>query len=152
MKQFVVFKLADEEFAVDISGVQGIEKPDKIVRVPESPKHIEGIMNLRGQVIPIFNLRRKFKFIEKSIDDHTKFIVVHIKDMLIAFIVDEVLEIIRMDADQIQDTPALLTSMERRYIQGVGQYNDRMIILLDLDLCISEEETEKIARLVSNNI
>ncbi|MBZ4646194.1 MAG: chemotaxis protein CheW [Clostridia bacterium] len=142
--QLVIFKLESEEFGVDIMKVREIIKPVQIVKIPNTPEFIEGIINLRGKVHPIFSLRKKFKFVDKPFDDDTKIVIVNVNDSNVGFIVDEVSEIVRIDNDQIEAAPRLVTGVNRKYISGVGKIEDRMIILLDLDLVLSVSEQEEL--------
>ncbi|WHH57529.1 chemotaxis protein CheW [Petroclostridium sp. X23] len=149
--QFVIFKLEDEEFGVEIMRVREIIKPVQIVKVPNTPTFIEGIINLRGRVHPIFNLRKKFKFDTKAFDDDTKIVIVNVNDSNVGFIVDQVSEIVRIDNEQIEDAPGLVTGVNHKYISGVGKIEDRMIILLDLNLVFTVTEQEEIKELAVNS-
>ncbi len=91
--QQVIFKLDHEEYGLNIMQVNGIEKYQEVVKVPNSPKYIEGIINLRGEVLPIYSLRKKFNLEEKEVNEDTKIIVVNTNDMMIGFVVDSVSEI-----------------------------------------------------------
>lgn len=142
--QYVIFKLSDEEFGVDIKNVREIIKPQQILKVPNTPKYIEGIINLRGKVHPVFNLRRKFHFSEKQVDEGTKIIVINVNDMTVGFEVDDVSEILRIEEENIEEAPHFVTGPHRKYIKYVGKIDDRMVIILDLDLLLSEEEEKEI--------
>ncbi|MDK2798820.1 MAG: purine-binding chemotaxis protein CheW [Clostridiales bacterium] len=142
--QLVIFKLENEEFGVDIMQVKEIIKPLQIVKVPNTPDFIEGIINLRGKVHPIISLRKRFKLAVTAFDDNTKIIIVNVNDTDVGFIVDEVNEIVRIDNQEIEQVPELVTGINRKYINGVGKINDRMIILLDLDQVLSLSEQEEI--------
>ncbi|MGE4282153.1 MAG: chemotaxis protein CheW [Clostridia bacterium] len=145
--QLVLFKLDNEEFGVDIMKVREIIKPVQIVKVPNTPHFIEGIINLRGKVHPIFSLRKKFAFENKAFDDDTKIIIVSVNDSNVGFIVDEVSEILRIEDDQIEDAPKLVTGVNEKYIYGVGKIDDRMIILLDLNLVLTVTEQEELNKI-----
>ncbi|NLY43109.1 MAG: purine-binding chemotaxis protein CheW [Clostridiaceae bacterium] len=142
--QFVIFKIEAEEFGVDIMKVKEIIKPLQIVRVPNTPVFIEGIINLRGKVHPVFNLRKKFGFPEKPFDDDTKIVIVDVNGVDIGFIVDEVNEIVRIEEDQIEEAPRFISGVNSQYISGVGKIDSRMIIILDLDLVLSVDEQEQL--------
>ncbi len=145
-KQLVIFKLEGEEYCVDITTVNGINKATdfEIVKVPKSPEMLEGIINLRGKVNPIFNLRKKFNFVNKPIDENSKIVIVYIGDTTVGFIVDEVTEILRLEEESIEVAPKAITGIDRKYITGVGKVDKRMIILLDLNKVLTEEEHESI--------
>lgn len=142
--QFVIFNLEQEEFGVVIDQLKEIIKPPKIVSIPNTPEYIEGIINLRGEVYPIFNLRKKFGFPEKPFDDDTKIIIVTVGDTRVGFVVDEVSEIIRLEQDAIEKAPKLVSDVNRRYISGVGKLDERMIIMLDLNLILNDDEKEQV--------
>ncbi len=133
-KQFIIFNLGEEEFGVEVTKLKEIIKPPKIVSVPDTPAFIEGIINLRGEIHPIFNLRRKFGFAEKPFDENTKILIVNANDNKVGVVVDEVSEIIRMDDTDIEETPELVSKISGEYISGVGKKDDRMVMLLNLDI------------------
>lgn len=142
--QFVIFSLENEEFGVAIDQLKEIMKPPKIVSIPNTPAYIDGIINLRDEVYPIFNLRKKFGFPEKPSNDDTKIIIVTVGNTRVGFVVDEVSEILRLEQNAIEKAPKLVSGVNRRYISGVGKVAERMIIILDLELILNDEEKEQI--------
>lgn len=138
--QQVIFKLDNEEYGLDIMKVNGIEKYHEVVKVPNSPEYIEGIINLRGEVLPIYSLRKKFSLSNKEADDETKIIVVFTNGVKVGFVVDSVQEILHIDLESIEEAPRLVTGISRKYIKSVAKQEDRMIILIDIDLIVSDEE------------
>jgi len=138
--QQVIFKLDNEEYGLDIMKVNGIEKYQEVVKVPNSPEYIEGIINLRGQVLPIYSLRKKFALVDKEPDEETKIIVVFTNDVKVGFVVDSVQEILHIDLESVEDAPKLVTGISRKYIKSVAKQDERMIILIDIDLIVSDEE------------
>jgi purine-binding chemotaxis protein CheW len=148
-RQQVVFKLDGEEYGLDIMKVHGIERYQQVTKVPNTPEYIEGIINLRGEVHPIYNLRKKFRMGEQEINDDTKIIIINSNDMMVGFTVDAVTEIIHIEEENIEAPPKLIAGVERRYICGVGKVEERMIILLDVDLILSEEEQQKIGQVLN---
>lgn len=147
-KQEVIFKLDGEEYGLDIMKVYGIEKYQQVTKIPNTPEYIEGIINLRGEVHPIYNLRKKFKMAEKQIDDETKMIIVNSNDMMVGFVVDAVTEIRYIEEEDIKPAPKLISGIDRKYIVGVGKVEERMIILLDVDLILEEEEKKEIGQVL----
>jgi purine-binding chemotaxis protein CheW len=121
--QLVIFKIEGEEFGVDITCVNGINKATdfNIVKIPNSPKFLEGIINLRGNVNPIYNLRKKFGLVQKEIDENSKIVIVYMNDVTVGFIVDEVTEILRLEEEDIEPAPRAVTGVDRKYITGVGK-------------------------------
>ena len=149
--QQVIFKLDNEEYGLDIMKVNGIEKYQEVVKVPNSPEYIEGMINLRGEVLPIYSLRTKFKLTDKEPDDETKIIVVNTNDMKIGFVVDSVVEILNIDEENVESAPKLVTGINRKYIKSVAkQENDRMIVLIDIDLIVSDEEKLELGEVVED--
>ena len=142
--QFVLFKLDQEEFGVEITHVKEIIKPLQIIKVPNTPVTIEGVVNLRGKVYPIFNLRKKFRFTDKAIDDDTKILIIDVNGRDIGFISDQVTEIVRMESDTIVDTPDLVVGVDRKFIRGLVNMGERPIVLLDLEFILSTTEEDEI--------
>lgn len=145
----VIFTLDGEEFGFDIMIVNAIEKYTDLIPVPNAPSYIRGIMNLRGDVIPIFSLRKKFNLQEKPIDEDTKLIITKSNGVLMAFEVDGVKEIIEIPAESITETPTIVMSLDTSYIQSVANLNGRMILLLNHNGILSSKEQEKIESLIS---
>lgn len=146
--QQVIFKLDNEEYGLDIMKVNGIEKYQEVVKVPNSPAYIEGLINLRGEVLPIYSLRKKFNLSKVDMNDDTKIIVVNTNEMRIGFVVDSVSEILHIEEDSIVGAPKIVTGISRKYIKSVAKEENRMIILLDIDLIVSDEEIDEIVNKV----
>lgn len=146
--QQVIFKLDNEEYGLDIMKVSGIEKYQEVVKVPNSPEYIEGIINLRGEVLPIYSLRKKFKLEKKLTDDETKIIVAVTNEMKIGFVVDSVAEILHIDEESIEKAPKIVTGISRKYIKSVAKQEKRMIILVDVDLIVSDEEKLELGEVI----
>jgi len=142
--QLVSFNLGSEEFGIDILKVQEIIRLINITKVPNSPEFIEGVINLRGRVIPVINLRYKLGMerIEKSIT--TRIIVVEINNSTVGFMVDGVSEVLRIPASITEAPPAIVSGIDSDYITAVGKLEDRLLILLDLEKILSLEENEKL--------
>lgn len=143
-KQYVVFKLGKEEYGIDIMNVREIIQYQESIKVPNSPKFIEGIINYRGKVIPIICLKKKFGIEDSLRDGNTRIIVINLNEKQIGFIVDEASQTVRIDDDNIDPTPDIIVGIERRYITGVGKLGDRLIILIDLEKVLTDEEREKV--------
>jgi purine-binding chemotaxis protein CheW len=145
----VIFTLDGEEFGFDIMIVNAIEKYTDLIPVPNAPSYIRGIMNLRGDVIPIFSLRKKFNLEERTIDENTKLIITKSNGVLMAFEVDGVKEIIEIPASSISETPTIVKSLDTSYIQSVANLNGRMILLLNHNGILTSKEQEKIESLIA---
>lgn len=144
----VIFKLEGEEYGLDIQYVNAIEKYTNINPVPNAPSYIDGIINIRGDVIPVYSLRTKFGLPEKKIDDNTKLIISKIDDFLIAFQVDEVKEIVELQEENLNEAPRLLKTINTAYIGGVANVGGRMIILMNLQGILSESEEKNIEQIL----
>ncbi|GMQ63131.1 chemotaxis protein CheW [Vallitalea maricola] len=138
--QQVIFKLDKEEYGLDIMKVITIEKYQEVVKTPNTPEYITGIINLRGSVLPVYSLRKKFHLKEKESDENTKIIVTVTNGMKIGFIVDSVQEILNIEDKNIEEAPKIVTGINRKYIKSIAKMEQRMVILIDIDLIISEEE------------
>jgi len=140
MLQLVSFKLREEEFGVNILQVQEIIRMQEITNVPNAPDFVEGVINLRGRVIPIVDLRKRFGLEAKEHSKATRIIVVMIDQVTVGLIVDEVSEVLRIPEDTVEPPPPIVAGIESDYIKGVGKLEDRLLILLDLNKILSREE------------
>lgn len=143
--QYVVFKLEQEEFGIDIMNVKEIIPYQESVHVPNTPNFIEGIINYRGNVIPVINLKKRFDIGQAETTEDTRIIVITLKEKEVGFIVDEASQTIRLDQEQIDPTPDIVSGIDKRYIIGVGKIDEnRLLILLDLMEILTDEEKEEI--------
>lgn len=141
--QIVVFKLGEEKYGVDISQVREIIMPAQITRIPNAPEFVEGVINLRGQITTIINLRKRFGMEPKEIDNNTRIIVVENGDSVIGMMVDTVSEVKYLSREDVETLPPIITSKkEARFLTGVGKLGDELIILIDLNKVLSEDEVE----------
>ena len=145
--QLVTFSTGDEEFGVDILRVQEIIRTMAITKVPKAPEFVEGVINLRGKVIPIIDLRRRFGLSARGHDKHTRIIVIEINNMIVGFVVDSVSEVLRIPASTVEPPPPVVAGLESEYISGVGKLHDRLLILLDLDKLLSHDDLESLGQL-----
>lgn len=143
--QLVSFVVEREEFGVDILKVQEIIRTVEITRVPKLPEFVEGVINLRGKIVPVIDLRKRFAIPEKKHDNETRIIVVELPDKVVGFLVDKVKEVIRVEKSIIEPPPELTTNINANYITGVAKLQDRLLILLDLDKVLSSDEQEHLA-------
>lgn len=130
--QLVTFEVANEEFAVDILAVQEINRMMELTRVPQSPADVEGVINLRGKIIPVLDLRKRFGFPVGERNEQNRIIVVEVTGRVLGFIVDRVHEVLRIDSSIVEPAPAMVCSIDSDFIAGVGKLDDRLLILLDL--------------------
>ncbi len=137
--QLVSFNLGQEEYAVDILKVQEINRLVDITSMPNSPFYMEGVINLRGKVIPVINLRKKFGLENREMDSHSRIIVVDVGET-IGLIVDSVSEVLRLSSDTVEPAPEMITSeCSSEYIKGVGKLEDRLLILLDIEKLLNSK-------------
>ncbi|KGK97987.1 chemotaxis protein CheW [Methanococcoides methylutens] len=145
--QVIVFALGEERYGVDISQVKEIIRPTKITRIPNAPEFIEGVVNLRGQITTIINLRTRFGKETKETDSETRIIVVEYENAVIGMIVDTVNEVKYLSSKNIDELPSIITSRnDSKFLTGVGKLDDGLLTLMDLDKVFSEEEIEGMQR------
>jgi purine-binding chemotaxis protein CheW len=148
--QLVTFRLDNEEFGVDILKVQEINKMINITKIPNAPTFVEGVINLRGKIIPIVDLRKRLGFAGKGFDKSTRIIVVELDGMVLGFIVDSVSEVLRISESTVEPPPALVAGIESDYIEGVGKLENRLLILLELKKVFSSMDRKELAKVVNN--
>ena len=140
--QLVTFSIGEEEFGVNILKVQEIIRTMEIAKVPRAPEFVEGVINLRGKVIPIIDLRRRFGLAPKAHDKNTRIIVIEINNIIVGFVVDAVSEVLRRPASTVEPPPPVVAGVDSDYISGVGKLQDRLLIMLDLDKLLSSEDMD----------
>lgn len=150
-QQFVVFKLGEEEYGIDIMNVKEIIPYEPSVKIPNKPRFIEGIINYRGNVIPIVNLKERFDLGKFDLSQDTRIIVIHLGDKYIGFIVDDASSTAKFEDRDIEPSPAILSGIDRRYLSGVGKREDSIVILIDLEKVLSDEEQEVIEEMDMDN-
>ncbi len=140
--QLVSFKLGQEEFGIDILKVQEINRMVEITKVPQAPDYCEGVINLRGKVIPVIDLRKKFSMETKERDKNTRIIVCDVDGHVIGMIVDAVEEVLRIPSSTIEPPPSIVTSVSSDYINGVAKLEGRLLIFLDISKIAKEVNQE----------
>ncbi len=140
--QLVTFRLGNEEYSVDILSVQEIIRHMDLTRVPKAPEFVDGVINLRGKVIPVLDLRKRFGLDADENTNDTRIIVVDINDKTVGFKVDAVSEVLRLPADTVEPPPSIVTDVDSDYIKGVGKMDDRLIILLEVSKILTTSEQE----------
>lgn len=142
--QLVSFNIGSEEFGVDILKVQEIIRMVEITRVPQAPHYVEGVINLRGKVIPIVDLRKRFSLQMKEYDKNTRIVVVDIDGSIMGMIVDAVSEVLRLPASTIEPPPDIVTGVNAEYIKGVAKLENRLLIFLDLSRVVDFKELAQV--------
>lgn len=144
--QVVVFKLDNERYGVETSQVKEIIRVEEITRIPNAPDFVEGVINLRGQITTIINLRKRFGMEPKEIDANTRIIVFDYNNNTIGMMVDVVLEVKYLSAKNIEMLPSIITSRnDARFLKGIGKLPEGLLILIDLNKVLNEDELEKIS-------
>ena len=151
MRQIVIFKLGQEEYGIDITKVVEIVLNQEIRHIPDAPSYIEGIVNLRGDIHPIYSLRKRFHMADREADENTKIIVIKTEAMNIGFIVDYVQEKLNKPKVDIEGAPEIINSRpEEQYIQGVAKHEDRIIVLLNIDKLVSDKDYTIINKIIKD--
>lgn len=140
--QLVTFVVGSEEFAIPILSVQEINRMMQITRVPQSPPFVEGVINLRGKIIPVVDLRKRFGLNITETSNDNRIIVVEVRGRVIGFTVDRVNEVLRINAGIVEPPPPMVCGIDSEYVQGVGKLQDRLLILLDLGRLFGSGELE----------
>lgn len=136
-QQTVVFRLAGESYGIEIFRVNEIIRLREITPVPRTSQHVRGLVNLRGKTIPVIDLRSRFSLPASEETDSSRIIVVDSDSGQIGVVVDAVTEVMTLQGDQIDDTPALVSDPSNQFVKGVAKTNDKLITLLDLDFAIA---------------
>lgn len=129
----IVFQLADKEYAIPVSHVQGIEKLMHITRVPKTEKYVKGVINLRGVVTPIVDLRERFELPISENEETTRIIIISLEDMEVGFIVDSANDVLDIATNSIEPQPEVVGSLGEEFISGVAKLDKRLLILLHLE-------------------
>lgn len=134
-KQFVVFEMDGEEYGIDVNAINGILRYKRfpVKKLPSLPPVIEGVINLRGNVNYVYNLRKKFQLPDKPIDIESKIVMLYVNDQIVGYIVDEVTDIVYIQEENIEQSPSFITSIQGEYISGFGKVDERIIVLLDTE-------------------
>ena len=144
-KPFVIFRLGDEEFGVDVMNIKEIARITSITRVPRSADFIEGVINLRGSLVTVINLRKTFGFEPKEIDADSRIIIAELEGKSVGMLVDAATEVLRIPLSNIKVAPELVTTaISKKYLWCVGTVEQRLIILLDLKQLLAKEAIEEI--------
>ncbi|WP_432359303.1 chemotaxis protein CheW [Sporosarcina sp. UB5] len=129
----IIFQLMDKEYAIGVDVVESIEKLMSITRVPKTPSYIKGVINLRGVVTPIVDLRERFGMEVKSLDDSSRIIIVSLEEFEVGLIVDAANDVIDIPVDSIEPQPEVVGSVESEFISGVAKVGKRLLVMLNLE-------------------
>jgi purine-binding chemotaxis protein CheW len=143
-QQYLTFNLADEYYGVDILKVQEIKGYTTVTRIPNTPNYLKGVLNLRGTIVPIVDLRMKFGMGTTDPTPFTVMVVVNVRNRIMGFMVDAVSDVLDLNAKNIQPPPELGSAVDITFVAGIGNSNDRLVTLLDIDRVLTEEEVTEV--------
>ena len=138
--EYLSFTLGQEQYGVDILKVQEIRGYDQVTRVPDAPDYIKGVINLRGTIVPVIDLRLKLRLENAGYDAFTVMIVLNVEQRVVGIVVDSVSDVIELSAEQIRPTPEFGAAVDTRFINGIGTQDERMLILLDIETLLDTAE------------
>ncbi len=142
--QLVSFMIGDEEYGVDILLVQEIIRMLQVTKVPNAPDYVDGVINLRGRIIPVIDLRCKLGIERKEHDKNTRIVVVEVSGKTVGFIVDAVTEVLRIPESITEAPPEIVTGVNSEYIKAVGKLEDRLLILIDIEKILTTSEHQQL--------
>jgi len=146
--QLVLFDLANEHFGIDIASVDGIIKMQEVISVPHAPSFVEGVTNLRGSVLPVIDLRKRFDLEPTPPTNDTRIVVVNLEgNRKVGMIVDAVTEVLSIPEESIEPTPPIVSTIDSSFIIGIAKVDERLVILLDLASVLTEKEKSSLKKL-----
>lgn len=143
--QLVVFTIGNEAYGVDVDAVESIIKMQEITRLPHAPEFVEGVTNLRGAVVPILDLRKRFGLTTVEETRDTRIVIVNMNNTHVGMVVDAVTQVVRISAETIDPPPQMVMTINTAFIKGIAKLDDMLIILLDLKKVLTTEESERLA-------
>lgn len=143
-RQYLTFQLGNEFYGVNILKVQEIKGYTDVTRIPNTPDYMKGVLNLRGTIVPIINLRMKFGMDQIEFTSFTVIVVVVVNERVMGMIVDSVSDVLTMGADDMKPAPELGTSVDTSFIDGIATMADQLVTLLDIDRVLTEKEMEQV--------
>ncbi|QDP40197.1 chemotaxis protein CheW [Radiobacillus deserti] len=140
----IVFQLQDEEYAIPVQQVGSIERMQHITRVPQTAEFVKGVINLRGVITPIIDLRKRFEMDAAEFTDSTRIIIVYMNELEVGLIVDAAYDVIDIPTEQVEPTPEVIGTVNVDYIEGVAKIDSRLLILLDMEKVLATDEIEQL--------
>jgi purine-binding chemotaxis protein CheW len=131
--EFLTFALGSEEYGVDILKVKEIRGYDAVTRLPDAPDYIKGVINLRGTIVPVVDMRLKFRLERAEYTALTVMIVLNVADRVVGMVVDSVSDVVQLSAEQVRAVPEIGATIDRQFLTGISTLNERMLILLDIE-------------------
>lgn len=142
--KLIVFRLDGEEYAINVKQVGAIEKVLPITRVPSTPSFIQGVINLRGVVTPVIDLKERFHHIKTALEEQTRIIIVHVNDISVGLVIDEANDVVDIKTNQIEPAPEVVGASGDDYIKGFIKLEKRLFILLDLEKVLRKEDVTQL--------
>jgi purine-binding chemotaxis protein CheW len=152
LNQMISFLVGEEEYGLEILRVKEVIRIREITRLPRAPSFVKGIINLRGDIIPIIDLRDRFGLERREYSQATRVIVVDVEGRLVGMVVDAASQVVRIPADQIEPPPPIVGGLSADYVQGVGKLEDRLVILLAIDRILSAQEKGELERMQTSEV
>lgn len=146
MIQLVSFSLGSEEYGVHIEDVEGVIRIPEITHLPQTESFLKGVINLRGDIIPVIDMRERFNMESMEYTNVTRVINIKINNKLVGLIVDNVSQVVVLDKSDIEDAPDIIHGISKEYIEGIGKFEERMIIILRMQKVLTAEEIKKIEK------
>ena len=146
-QQYLTFNLAEEYYGVDILKVQEIKGYTNVTKIPNTPDYLKGVLNLRGTIVPIVDLRMKFGMGVTEPTSFTVVVVVNVRNRVMGFLVDAVSDVLDLNAKDIQPPPELGTTVDITFVAGIGNSNDHLVTLLDIDRVLTDDEVKAVAEI-----
>ena len=144
--EFLAFTLGQEEYGIDIQKVQELRGYDAVTRIANAPEHIKGVVNLRGIIVPIIDMRIKFNLGTPTYDEFTVVIILNMASRVMGMVVDSVSDVITLSPEQVKPAPEMGSVLDTDYLIGLGTLDDRMLILVDIDKLMSSDEMGLVAQ------
>ncbi|MCK9444353.1 MAG: chemotaxis protein CheW [Tissierellaceae bacterium] len=147
-RQYVTFTLNEEEYGVEIKNVQEITDFDEYTKIPDGPKFLLGMVNIRGTITPIIDLKKRFNISRVNGNKEKRVIIINIKDKQIGFLIDDASRVLRLNDNQIDNPPDIISRNIRNYVIGIGKVDEKLILILDLEKILTAEEKEEALKAV----
>ncbi|BCJ85283.1 chemotaxis protein CheW [Effusibacillus dendaii] len=142
-RKYIVFRLLEEEYGVEVNQVRSIERMQRITRVPRTPAFVKGVMNLRGVVTPVIDLKTRFNLGTENYTDSTRIIIVAVNDMEVGLIVDAANDVVDIETSAIEPPPEVVGGLRAAYLDGVANLGQRLLIILNLEKVLNIEELQQ---------
>ncbi|MVO99137.1 chemotaxis protein CheW [Paenibacillus lutrae] len=147
-KKIIVFALAHEEYGVEVDKVKTIERMQPMTRVPKTPVFVKGVINLRGVVVPIIDLRSRFGLPESSYTENTRIIIVAVNDIEVGLVVDSANDVIDLNEDSIENPPEVVGGIKAKYLHGIAKIGDeRLLVLMNLNEVLNKDEIMQLEKI-----